>query len=128
MRFFDVRIEGSTHVPPPHNEVKRHMLNFFKWYGANKSKLRPFELAALAHAKLTWIHPFEDGNGRTARTLMNFILMRKGFPMFFIPFEKREEYYQSLDLADKGEYEQYISRMLRLIIDQIRSYGHSKKQ
>jgi len=126
IRFFDVQIQGSTQVPPPHTEVKKHLLNFFKWYSANKNKLHPFELAALVHAKLTWIHPFEDGNGRTARAVMNFILMKKGFPMFFIPFEKREEYYQSLDIADKGDYREYISRVLRLIIDQIRSYGHKK--
>ena len=56
------------------------------------------------------------------------ILMKKGFPMFFIPFEKREEYYQSLDIADKGDYKGYISRILHLIIDQIRSYGHNKKE
>src|SRR3989339_683423 len=128
IRFFDVQIQGSTHIPPQHPEVKKHMLNFFKWYSANKNKLHPFGLAALIHAKLTWIHPFEDGNGRTARTVMNFILMKKGFPMFFIPFEKREEYYQSLDIADKGDYRGCISRMLQLIIDQIRSYGHNKKE
>ena len=127
IRFFDVRIQGSTHTPPPHTEVKKHRLNLFKWYSANKNKLHPFELAALVHAKLTWIHPFEDGNGRTARTAMNFILMKKGFPMFFIPFEKREEYYQSLDMADKGDYATYVSNMLQLIIDQVRSYGHNKK-
>ncbi|MEK6949386.1 MAG: Fic family protein, partial [Nanoarchaeota archaeon] len=121
-------IQGSTHVPPSHSEVKKHLLNFFKWYSTNKNKLHPFELAALVHAKLAWIHPFEDGNGRTARTVMNFILMKKRFPMFFIPFEKREEYYKSLDSADKRDYKEYIFRMLQLIIDQIRSYGHSKKE
>ena len=128
IRFFDVQIQGSAHVPPPHTEVKKHMLSFFKWYSANKNKLHPFELSALIHAKLTWIHPFEDGNGRTSRTIMNFILMKKGFPMFFIPFEKREEYYRSLDSADKGDYKEYISQMLQLIIDQVRSYGHKNKK
>lgn len=128
VRFFDVKIFGSNHVPPKYTEVKKHMLNFFKWYSANKNKLHPFELASLIHAKLTWIHPFEDGNGRTARTAMNFILMKKGFPMFFIPFEKREEYYASLDTADKGDYKGYVARMLQLVIDQIRGYGHNKKQ
>src|SRR3989338_4318574 len=39
IRFFDVQIQGSTHVPPPHTEVKKHMLNYFKWYSANKNKL-----------------------------------------------------------------------------------------
>ncbi|MBI3051237.1 Fic family protein [Candidatus Woesearchaeota archaeon] len=128
IRFFDVQIQGSTHVPPHYTEVKKHMLNFLKWHGANKNKLHPFELATLVHAKLTWIHPFEDGNGRTARAVMNFILMKKGFPMFFIPFEKREKYYNSLDIADKGDYKEYISRILQLIIGQIRSYGHNKKE
>ncbi len=85
-------------------------------------------MATLIHAKLTWIHPFEDGNGRTARAIMNFILMKKGFPMFYIPFEKREEYYKSLDIADKSEHKEYISRILQLIIDQIRSYEHNKKE
>ena len=59
---------------------------------------------------------------------MNFILMKKGFPMFFIPFEKREEYYHSLERADKGEYAESVSKMLQLIIDQIREYGHNKKE
>jgi len=128
IRFFDVQIQGSTHIPPHHTELKKHMLNFFKWYSSNKNKLHPFELAALVHAKLTWIHPFEDGNGRTARAIMNFILMKRWFPMFFIPFEKREEYYQSLEIADRGNYQEYTSRMLRLIIDQIRSYRHKEEK
>ncbi len=128
IRFFDVKIEGSRHVPPKHDEVKGHLLNLYKWYSANKNKLHPFELAALVHAKLTWIHPFEDGNGRTARAVMNWILMRKGYPMFFIPFEQRERYYFSLEKADKREYKEYVADLMDLIIDQIRSYGHKEKK
>lgn len=123
IRFFNVQIQGSGHVPPKHEEVKKHLLNMYKWYSANKNKLHPFELATIIHAKIAWIHPFEDGNGRTARAIMNYILMKKGFPMFFIPFEKREAYYSSLEDADKGENKKYISKMLQLIIDQIRAYG-----
>ncbi len=126
IRSFDVKIFGSNHIPPKHAELKKHMYNLFKWYNTNKNKLHPFELAALVHAKLAWIHPFEDGNGRTARAVMNFILMKKGYPMFFIPFEKREEYYQSLEQADKGDYKKYTSKMLQLIIDQIRTYKPNK--
>ncbi len=47
--------------------------------------------------------------------------------MFFIPSEKREEYYHSLDSADKDDYKAHIYTMLRLIIDQIKMYGHKKK-
>ena len=128
IRFFDINIEGSKHVPPPNEEVKKHLLNMYKWYSANKHKLHPFELATMIHAKLTWIHPFEDGNGRTSRSIMNWILMKNGYPMFFIPFERREEYYMTLEEADKENFRNYIARMLRLIIDQVRSYGHKKKK
>ncbi len=128
IRFFDVQIEGSKHVPPPNENVKKHLLNMYKWYSANKHKLHLFELATMIHAKLTWIHPFEDGNGRTSRTIMNWILMKNGYPMFFIPFEKREEYYMTLEEADKENFKEYVARMLRLIIDQVRSYGHKEKK
>jgi len=128
IRFFDVKIEGSKHVPPPNEEVKKHLLNMYKWYSANKHKLHPFELATMIHAKLTWVHPFEDGNGRTSRTIMNWILMKNDYPMFFIPFEKREEYYMTLEEADKENFKEYVSRMLQLIIDQVRSYGHKEKK
>ena len=127
IRFFDVKIQGSSHVPPPNQEVKKHVANLLKWYSANKTKLHPFEVAALLHAKIAWIHPFEDGNGRTARAAMNFVLMKRGYPMFFIPYEKRESYYRSLEKADKGDYKGYISDIMVMILDQIRGYGHNKK-
>ncbi|MFH1638628.1 MAG: Fic family protein [Candidatus Woesearchaeota archaeon] len=126
IRFFDVQIGGSNHIPPKHKEVEKHLLNMYKWYSASKNRLHPFELATMIHAKITWIHPFEDGNGRTARAIMNWLLMKNGFPMFFIPYEKREKYYTTIEEADKGNYKQYVSGMLRLIIDQVRSYGRNK--
>src|SRR3989339_1061406 len=49
IRFFDVQIFGSEHIPPKHTEVKKHILNLLKWYSANKGKLHPFELAAIVH-------------------------------------------------------------------------------
>ncbi|MFH0798506.1 MAG: Fic family protein [Candidatus Woesearchaeota archaeon] len=128
IRFFEVKIEGSKHVPPPSKTVKKHLLNMYKWYSANKNRLHPFELAAMTHAKLAWIHPFEDGNGRTARAIMNWILIKKGYPMFFIPIEKREEYYMTIEKADNRNFKGYVSGMLRLIIDQVRSYGHKEKK
>ncbi len=122
IRFFDVKIEGSKHTPPSHQEVKNYLLNMYKWYSAHKNKLHPFESATMIHAKLTRIHPFEDGNGRTARAIMNWLLMKKEYPMFFIPVEKREEYYTTLEEADQRNLKKYMAGMLRLIIDQVRSY------
>ena len=48
--------------------------------------------------------------------------MKKGYPMFFIPYEKREEYYQALEKFDTGYNKEYIAQMLKLIIDQIRAF------
>lgn len=59
---------------------------------------------------------------------MNWFLMKKGYLLFFIPFEKREEYYGLLEEADRGDYKGYVAGMLRLIIDQIRSYGHKERK
>ena len=55
-------------------------------------------------------------------------LTKKGYPMFFIHFEKREQYYQAIEKADKNDNKSYIAEMLDLIIVQIRSYGHKEKQ
>lgn len=126
LRFFDVKIHGSNHVPPKNELVQKYIDKLFGWYKKNKNKLHPLELALIFHAKLVWIHPFEDGNGRTARTLMNYILMRNNFPMFYIPYEKRQDYYEAIELADKNDYKNYVSKMLDLIIDQIALYVHKK--
>ena len=82
----------------------------------------------MIHGRLTWIHPFEDGNGKSARVIMNWLLTKNGFPMFFIPLEKREEYYFILEETEKGNNKNYVSRRLRLIIDQVRIYGYKKKK
>ena len=63
--------------------------------------LHAIEKAALAHFQLTWIHPFVDGNGRTARMLMNLILMENGYPPIIIQLEDRDEYYEVLRTAQR---------------------------
>ena|SRR3989344_827278 len=128
IRFFEVSIEGSNYKPPEYKLVKNYLNELFRWYKKNKNKLHPFELACLLHHKIVWIHPFEDGNGRTARALMNFILIKNGYPMFFIPYEKREKYYMSIEEADKGDYKDYIKRILDLIIEQVKSYIPNDKE
>jgi Fic family protein len=61
--------------------------------------MHPLELAALAHLKFESIHPFGDGNGRIGRILMNFILNKNGYPMLDIKYEKRNSYYNALEMA-----------------------------
>ena len=73
-----VMITGSSHRPPEAYEVPRLMEELVTWVRKNQSRMHPVELAALAHHKLVHIHPFTDGNGRTARLFMNLTLMQKG--------------------------------------------------
>ena len=74
------------------------------------------ERAARVHADVVNIHPFVDGNGRTARLLMNLELLRAGFPIVIIPVEERSAYYANLDaVAVRGEYEPFVRQVSGLV-------------
>ena len=75
-----VRISGSEYIPPEAIAVPSLMSDFSKWLNGEANALTVIERAALAHFHLVHIHPFSDGNGRTARLLMNLILLRDGYP------------------------------------------------
>ena len=77
------------------------MEGYFKFYEANKDVMHPVELAAEMHERLVSIHPFVDGNGRTARLVMNLILLQNGYPITVIASDKakRTAYYNALETA-----------------------------
>jgi hypothetical protein len=79
------------------------MTEWGEWLLAEEKSNDPIELAALAHHRLVAIHPFIDGNGRTARLVMNLILMRAGYPPTVIQRINRRQYYRVLDQADAGK-------------------------
>ena len=70
--------------------------------------LHPLELAALAHYKFVYIHPFYDGNGRVSRLLMNLVLLQAGYPPVIINVEDKHEYYQRLQMANDGDVRPFI--------------------
>lgn len=84
-RSVPVRIGGSNHVPPQPFEVPKLMAELFDFYAAEKERMHPVLLAAKMHERLVTIHPFIDGNGRTARLLMNLILLQ---PVTPLPFKR----------------------------------------
>ncbi len=101
-RSGDVMITGSSHKPPSAYQVPQMMNDLITWIKSNSKKMHAVQLAALAHHKLVHIHPFTDGNGRTARLFMNLILLQKGYPLVIILKNDRKKYYQCLEKADKG--------------------------
>lgn len=103
-----VIISGAKHTPPNALQVTQKMQNLINWLNSQKNKTNIIELAALLHHKLVYIHPFFDGNGRTARLSMNLLLMQAGYPLVIILKNDRKKYYDVLDKADNGEYEPLI--------------------
>ena len=83
-------------------ETASLMTDLVDWYNEaeKKGRLSPVELAALFHYRYIRIHPFEDGNGRIARLMVNFILCRHDYPMIVVRSRKKSEYLEALHKAD----------------------------
>ena len=83
-------------------ETPSLMADLVDWYNKaeQEGKLTPIELAALFHYRYIRIHPFEDGNGRIARLMVNFILSRHNYPMIVVRSRKKSEYLEALHQAD----------------------------
>lgn len=110
-----VIISGSDHRPAEALEIPRLMHNLLDWVSDNKKKMHVVELAAIIHHKLVSIHPFFDGNGRTSRLAMNIILMQDGFPLVIVLKNDRKRYYNTLSLADKGNYTDFVNFIARSV-------------
>ena len=96
-RQVEVRISGAGHKPPPPSEMYRQVKAFFADLPYKKDELNAIELAAWTHAEFVRIHPFEDGNGRTSRMIMNYQLMAGSFLPVSIAKENRLEYFEALE-------------------------------
>lgn len=107
-RNAEVIIGGADHKPPQAIAVPTKMAELIRWWREQRKKLHPLELAALLHHKLVYIHPFFDGNGRTARLVMNVVLMQAGYPLAIILKNDRKKYYRVLDRADARVYEPWV--------------------
>lgn len=99
-RNVPVRIAGSRVILPNPVKVPKLMEEFFAWLKSGKDN--PIERASEAHLRLVTIHPFADGNGRTARLLMNWLLLLETYPPIVIEKEERGEYLASLEQVQLG--------------------------
>lgn len=83
-------------------ETPALMTDLINWYNSEEElgRLSPVELAALFHYRYIRIHPFEDGNGRIARLMVNYILSRHGYPMIVVRSRLKQAYLEALHQAD----------------------------
>ncbi len=119
-RSVPVRISGSRVVLPNPRKVPDLMDEFQSWL-RSKHGLHPVAFAGEAHYRLVTIHPFVDGNGRTARLLMNLILMMHGCPPAIIRKRDRLAYIAALENAQTGgtktDYEKLIAKAAERSLD-----------
>lgn len=102
-RTENVRVIRSNFEATPAPYVKTDMDLLLKWYNSNKNKLHSLVLATIFHHKFEKIHPFMDGNGRTGRMLLNYILLTNNYPPLIIRKKTRKEYLETLRKADKSK-------------------------
>lgn len=121
-RNLPVRIAGATHTPPDSWEVPSEMDGWGEWMNGTSQKLHAVERAALAHHKLAAIHPFIDGNGRTARLVMNLLLMCDGYPPTVISKVNRLQYYRVLAQADNGRENPIVNFVGRAVEQSLTFY------
>lgn len=101
----NVLISGARHLPPDYVKLQDQMIELLDWYKNKSLDLHPVQRAAILHSLFVKIHPFVDGNGRTARLILNMELMRNGYVPIVIKKEERAKYYAALDESHvTGDY------------------------
>lgn len=121
-RTVPVRIAGSAFEPPEAWDVPQHMADWDAWLTGEALALPAIVCAALAHHRLAAIHPFVDGNGRTARLVMNLLLMRAGYPPAIIQRSNRRQYYTALAQADRGRVAPLVNLVARAVERSLNTY------
>lgn len=117
----NVIITGTDFTPPAPAAVPLAMQEFFGNLPSLR-KLHPVEYAAMLHLHFVNIHPFIDGNGRTARLLMNLALLQAGYPITIIPPIIRGDYISALRDSNKGDNQPFINFISCCVWESQREY------
>lgn len=100
-------------------EVPIQMQELMEWYRDKQATLHPINLAAMFHYKFVRIHPFDDGNGRVSRLLMNYVLLAHKLPPVVIKSSDKQNYLHALHLADTGQYEAFIRYIAEQVVSSL---------
>jgi Fic family protein len=110
-----LQTNGNIHFYTDPLHVADEMEVLCRWINDNILKRHPIVVASIAHFNMVRIHPFDDGNGRGARILMNLILIKRCYPVAIIKNENRRKYLTALNQADNGN----IVPFIKLIADSL---------
>ncbi len=115
-------IMGRNVETTPPEKVHEEMENLIKWYNYNREKTHPLVLASVFHGRFEKIHPFEDGNGRVGRFLINAILINAGYPPLIIRRTVRTAYMSCLSAFDNGHQDNLKRFLLEKFKDTYRKF------
>ncbi|MBU4223533.1 MAG: Fic family protein [Euryarchaeota archaeon] len=104
------RIVGSKlKLPSTNKEIEYLMSSLMSFYHFNKNHIHPLILGSIFHFLFVSIHPFKDGNGRAARLIHSFILLKSGYPIFAFNPEKKYEYFNYLEKGRESDVSDFVS-------------------
>lgn len=120
-RNVDISIKGSNHTPPSHIKVYDRMGKYFDFLAQDNNDL--LEYISYSHLQLAKVHPFLDGNGRCARLVLNYELMKNGFaPVYILP-EERNEYYNTLEEfkvnKDSNPFKEFLAKIEQRTLNEL---------
>jgi len=121
-RTIRVFISGSSYNVPPPQKIQELMKKFVCELNTLEKNNHPVIYAALLHKNFVMIHPFIDGNGRTARLLMNLALLQYGYQIAIIPNVLRNEYLQSLEECHRGNDTNFITLVINAVLESQSDY------
>ena len=133
----NVRISKSEHRPTDHFQLKGELNDFFEWLkGVSYTpEFGVIQTAAVAQVWFVSIHPFSEGNGRTARALTDLILMRSGYPISIVKQDDRDEYYDAmpkwnddLPLEDQMDITQFVRLVVNGTSETIEKYERTASE
>jgi Fic family protein len=122
-----VNVSVGTYIAPPFIQVPRRLTALIRWFNSNRGKIHPVVLATYFHSEFENLHPFVDGNGRSGRLFVNFMLTNLGYPPIVIFFKHRPKYYEALERArEKKDLKPLIKIIQKCYLEMIETYGGAK--
>ncbi len=122
-RLVQVFIQGSEHIPPEPQKVPNLMMYYI--YNYNHDEQDIFTKIAKYHIEFEKIHPFEDGNGRTGRLLLNYELLKNSLPPVVIAKEDRVKYFEFLRNNDITGLAEWLKELSTAEKERIEKFGYS---